>query len=175
MNNYLVIIGTNRPNSVSSKVGAFYEEKLVSEGREVKLLSLLDLPHDFIFANAYGKKHEGFVKFQEMVSWADKIVFVIAEYNGSFPGALKAFIDCCEFPESFAGKKCCLVGLSAGQFGNLRGLEHFSGVANYIKMDVYHDKMYLPGVAKDLADDGMINTPKLVERIEKQISGFIKF
>ena len=173
--NYTIISGTNRPNSNSLILAKFYKDKFAEKGVECNLVDLQDLPADFTTSNMYGNRTNEFQKLQDVISESDKFFFVIPEYNGSFPGVLKAFIDACKFPESFAGKKCGLVGLSSGKFGNLRGLEHFSGVANYIKMDVYNNKMYLPGIDSDINDDGEINTPHHVELIEKQIDGFIEF
>ena len=173
--NYTIVSGTNRDGSNSLILANYYKNKFLEKGISSDIIDLRDLPHDFIFSNAYGKRTDEFRKIQEVISKTDKFLFVIAEYNGSFPGVLKSFIDSCDFPDSFSGKKCAMVGLSAGKFGNLRGLEHFSGVANYVKMDVYHNKMYLPNIGNDINDDGEINTPQHVALIESQIEGFIDF
>lgn len=173
--NYTIISGTNRPDSNSLILANYYKKKFSEKNVNCEIVDLKDLPNDFTTSNMYGKRTDEFQKTQDVISKSDKLFFVIAEYNGSFPGVLKAFIDSCDFPESFAGKKCGMVGLSAGKFGNLRGLEHFTGVANYIKMDVYHNKMYLPGIENDINDDGEINTPQHVALIESQIEGFINF
>lgn len=173
--NYTIISGTNRSGSNSLILSKYYKSVFEDKGIEANLIDLQDLPHDFILSDMYGKRSDEFQKIQNIVTKTDKFLFVIPEYNGSFPGVLKAFIDACSFPESFANKKSALVGLSAGKFGNLRGLSHFSGVANYIKMDVYHNKMYLPAIGDDINDDGKINTPQHVSLIEGQIEGFINF
>ena len=173
--NYTIIAGTNRPESNSLILAKYYKNKFSEKGIDCNIIDLQDLPADFITSNMYGKRTDEFQKIQDVVSKTDKFLFVIPEYNGSFPGVLKAFIDACTFPESFEGKKCALVGLSAGKFGNLRGLEHFTGVANYVKMDVCHNKMYLPGIGNDINNDGEINTPIHVSLIENQIEGFIGF
>ena len=148
--NYTIVIGTNRPNSKSAIIGGIYEKMLKERGITPCIINLDELPHDFLFSNMYGKKNEDFAAIQENVFETDKFFFIIPEYNGSFPGVLKAFIDGCKFPESFSGKKCCLTGLSEGQFGNVRGLEHFTGIANYIKMDVFHVKLYFMGIERRL-------------------------
>ena len=173
--NYTIISGTNRPDSNSLILANYYKNKFSDKNISCELIDLQELPIDFTFSNMFGKRTEGFQNIQDVVSKTDKFIFVIPEYNGSFPGVLKSFIDACVFPESFENKKCALVGLSAGKFGNLRGLEHFSGIANYIKMDVFHNKMYLPGISNDINDDGEINTPQHVSFIENQIEGFINF
>ena len=173
--NYTIVSGTNRKNSQSFRVAEFYKELFKEQGVEAKILSLKDLPHDFVFNDTFGKRTEAFKPVQALVSGTDKFVFIIAEYNGSFPGILKSFIDACDFPESFKGKKACLVGLSAGRFGNLRGLEHFVGIAHYIKLEVFSNKIYLPAVEKLLGESGAFKDEFLLSLVKEQISDFIAF
>ena len=173
--NYTIVSGTNRSDSNSLILAEYYKKKFLEKGIDSSIIDLQTLPNDFLFSDMYGKRSDEFEKIQEVVSSTDKFLFVIAEYNGSFPGVLKVFIDGCKFPDSFANKKCALVGLSAGKFGNLRGLEHFTGVANYVKMNVHFNKMYLPAIGNDISDDGEINSSENVELIEIQIDEFINF
>lgn len=173
--NYTIIIGTNRVDSSSSKVAKLYEEKYRGLGIKSSIISLMDLPIDFSTTNMFGRRNLNFDPIQEQVSITDKFIFIIPEYNGSFPGILKLFIDGCEFPSSFANKKCSLVGVSTGQFGNLRGLEHFTGVANYLKMNVYHHKIYLARVHDQIILDEIEDNVEYNRLINKQIEGFINF
>lgn len=173
--NYTIVSGTNRPDSNSLKIAKYYNDQFQAKKIKANLIDLQDLPADFIFSDMYGKRTERFDQIQKIVSLTDKFIFIIPEYNGSFPGVLKAFIDASTFPESFAYKKCALVGLSSGKFGNLRGLEHFTGVCNYIKIDVFHNKMYLPAIDGNISDNGKINNKSDTELINWQIDGFIKF
>ena len=39
------------------------------------------------------------------MSQSEKFVFIVPEYNGSFPGVLKTFIDGLAFPDTFEQKK----------------------------------------------------------------------
>ena len=173
--NYSIVIGTNRMDSNSAKISVYYQQIFKEKKIDAELIDLKTLPQDFLFSDMFGKRTEQFQEFQNQINKTNKFIFVIPEYNGSFPGILKSFIDSCEFPNSFAGKKACLVGLSAGQFGNVRGLEHFTGVANYIKMNVCHNKVYLPAIHKDIKEDGILNNPNLVNLINQQIEEFIAF
>ena len=173
--NYTIVVGTHRINSNSEKVANYYQNKLLLKNIDSTIIKLRDLPSDFVFSDTFGKRSNAFNYFQNIVSQTNKFIFIIPEYNGSFPGVLKAFIDACDFPNSFLEKKACLVGLSSGQFGNLRGLEHFTGVANYVKMNVHYNKMYLAGVQKDLEENGEINNPFLIDLIDNQITAFIEF
>ncbi len=173
--NYCIITGTNRPDSNSARIAKLYNNMLLTKDIEASLIDLQHLPTDFIFSNSFGNKNLAFEPFQEKILKAQKFIFVLPEYNGSFPGVLKAFIDACQFPDSFSGKKCCLAGLSSGQFGNIRGLEHFTGIANYVKMDVLHVKMYFPKIESCLNAEGNITQEFLLNSMEGQIDAFMTF
>ena len=58
MSKKLIISGTNRPNSNSLKVSEAYYESLVNMGEDCELLNLEDLPHSFVFSDAFGERSE---------------------------------------------------------------------------------------------------------------------
>src|SRR5690606_23190404 len=107
----LIISGTNRKHSNSLKVAKFYQKELLKKGEEFEILSLEDLPTDIIVTDLYGRRSEAFSEIQEKISRSKKFIFVIPEYNGSYPGVLKVFIDACAYPASFYHKKAALVGI----------------------------------------------------------------
>ena len=102
-----------------------------------------------------------------------KFVFVIPEYNGSFPGVLKAFIDSLDFLK-LSGKKAALIGLSSGHAGGLRALDHFTEILHHLKIEVYSDKPKLSGIEK-LIDDTQLIDDKSIERLKKMLGNFIEF
>ena len=66
-------------------------------------LDLALLPSDFLTSVLYQpskSSHPEWQLWQEKVDALDVLVFVIPEYNGSYPGILKAFIDALAFPRS---------------------------------------------------------------------------
>ncbi len=71
---------------------------------------------------------------------ASKFIFIIPEYNGSYPGILKYFIDACsvrDYSSNFQNKSAFLIGVSTGRAGNLRGLDHLTSVLNYLQTHVH--------------------------------------
>lgn len=88
-----IIIGTNRPNSVSKKIGIYYQNLLTDLGEDSRLIELTELPEDFAFSALYHNsgKNEHFNEFQKIIDTTKKFVFIVPEYNGSFPGILKTF------------------------------------------------------------------------------------
>ena len=109
------------------------------------------------------------------MSASTKFLFVIPEYNGSFPGVLKTFVDACTFPESFYGKKAALVGLSSGRYGNLRGLEHFTGICHYIHLEVMPLRIHIPAIQTELNDKGDLWKEDTLKFTKEQMDKFIRF
>ena len=170
-----LIAGTNRPNSNTLRLSAYYQKQLAERGVESKLVSLTELPDTLISSDLYGKRSEQFQQIQDIVNAGNKFLFVIPEYNGSFPGVLKTFIDACKFPESFYGKKAALVGLSSGKYGNVRGLEHFTGICHYIHLEVMPLRIHISDIANELNSDGNLWKEDTLKFTNQQIDKFITF
>jgi len=170
-----IISATNRPESSTLKLAQYYQRSLRDKGLDAGLLSLTDLPPNLIQTDLYGKRSSGFESIQQMVSQTQKFLFVIPEYNGSFPGVLKVFIDACDLPESFYEKKVALTGLSSGKYGNIRGIEHFTGVCHYLHMHVMPLKIHIPGINKEFDENGDLFKPDTVKYTNEQMDKFIGF
>ena len=97
------------------------------------------------------------------------------EYNGSFPGVLKVFVDACDFPESFYEKKAALVGVSSGKYGNIRGIDHFTGVCHYFSLLVLPLKLHIAGIKAELDENGNLFKEDTVKFVDEQIEKFIRF
>jgi len=171
----LIISGTNRERSNSLKIAKYYQQELQRKGESWELLSLSDLPSDITVTDLYGKRSEAFKSIQALVSAAQKFVFIIPEYNGSFPGILKVFIDACSFPASFFHKKAALVGVSTGKYGNIRGVDHFTGVCNYMRMHVLPLKIHLSKVHDELDGDDQLIDELTTKFVQEQISEIARF
>lgn len=133
-----IVIGTNRKDALSAKVAAIYQQLLHEKNTECRLISMQELPADFTVSALYennGRNPE-FNRFRDIFKESDKFVFIIPEYNGSYPGVLKAFIDGMDYPSGLQGKKCALVGLSSGVQGASIALSHFTDVLHYLGMHV---------------------------------------
>lgn len=171
----LIISGTNRLGSNSLKVAEYYKKELNEKGEKWQVLSLTDLPHDILFTDLYGHRSPAFAPIQELVSQAQKFVFIIPEYNGSYPGVLKTFIDACSYPVSFYHKKAALVGVSTGKYGNIRGVDHFTGVCNYMRMHVMPLKIHIPSIQNELSSDGIFQEHTTYQFVQEQIEEIIRF
>jgi chromate reductase len=170
-----IISSTNRPGSATLKVAKYYQKRLLEMGTEAGLLSLTDLPPNLIQTDLYGKRSEEFGRMLEGVNRTDKFIFIIPEYNGSFPGVLKVFVDACDFPESFYEKKAALVGVSSGKYGNIRGIDHFTGVCHYFNLHVMPLKLHIANIKTELDANGDLYKEDTLKFTDEQMEKFIKY
>jgi len=171
----LIISGTNRPKSKTLKVAQYYQDYIQKSGESCQILPLTELPADIIVADLYGQRSDQFKKIQQLVSEADKFIFITPEYNGSIPGVLKVFIDACTFPISFCHKKAALVGISSGRYGNLRGIDHLTGICNYLRMHVLPLKIFLPHIQNEISEENTFVHIETRNAIHEQIDELIHF
>lgn len=170
-----IISATNRPNSNTLKIATNYAQLLENQGVDSKVLTLESLPVNFISSDLYNNRSEAFQKLlNEYIIPVQKFVVISPEYNGSFPGVLKVFLDAFP-PELNRGKKVALVGVSSGRGGNIRGMEHLTGIFNYLGLHVHHHKLAISNVLSLLDDNGTIKDEKTIHFLNKHISDLIKW
>ncbi|RZM30484.1 MAG: NADPH-dependent oxidoreductase [Pedobacter sp.] len=170
-----IISGTNRANSNTLKVAKYYQKTLAAKGVTANILSMDSLPATLIASDLYGKRSAEFTAIQELVTATTKFLFVIPEYNGSFPGVLKTFIDACDFPDSFYDKKAALTGVSSGKYGNIRGIDHFSGICSYLHLNVLPLRLHIPAIKTEFDEQGDFFKEDTLKFTNDQIEKFIAF
>ncbi|MCC5943928.1 MAG: NAD(P)H-dependent oxidoreductase [Bernardetiaceae bacterium] len=171
-----IISGTNRKQAYSYQIALLYQKALEAMGEQVILLDLDELPPDFIVSALYENngKNDIFNTFVEKIQRADKYIFIVAEYNNSFPGVLKAFIDGLPYPSDFKLKPVALVGLSAGPQGGLLALSHLTDILHYLGAMVLPLKVRLPQIQKHFLE-GQIQDVFLNTVINEQIKMLVEF
>lgn len=164
---YTIISGTNRSGSHTEKVAREYQQILKNKNIEAKFFSLRDL--DVLKRNEAIKKAE-----TEILIPTEKFIFIIPEYNGSYPGVLKAFIDNSDIKNVWNYKKALLTGVATGRAGNLRGMDHLSDTLHYMKMNVFYNKLPISVIDKVLDEEGHFNM-ETMKAINFQLDEFINF
>jgi len=154
-----IIVGTNRKNSVSAVIATLYQSILKEKGAESEILLLSDLPADFTATALYENngKNAGYNAFHDRVKEGSKFVFIVPEYNGSFPGILKTFIDGMTYPNSFLNKKSALVGISSGIGGGGIAMSHLTDIFHYLGMHVLALKPKLAKIEQNMSDNLLTN------------------
>ena len=168
-----IISSTNRLESMTLKVAkeAF---SILSEitDKTVRLLDLTEINFENLNATSYqsNSKYANSIRDEFLIP-AQQFVFIIPEYNGSFPGILKYFIDLIstsDFNKTFHNKTALLIGVSQGRAGNLRGLTHFASILMHMNVNVIPQSLPLSMIDNKLDDKGAwIESTK--ERIKNQL------
>jgi chromate reductase, NAD(P)H dehydrogenase (quinone) len=172
----LIISGTNRPGSNALKVARILERHYKSAGvQDVDVLSLAELPREVFDGSSYATKPPGMLAIQQRVLDAGGLHVVTPEYNGSFPGVLKYFIDMLKFPESFERKPVAFTGEAAGIWGALRSVEQLQMIFGYRNAHVYPERVFIPGITEKLGPDDSLLVPDIDQRLAKQAQGFAAF
>lgn len=170
-----IISATNRSNSMTNNVAETYAQMLKDRNIEAHILSLDTLPEVSISDTMYKSGlHELENYGHTLFTSADPFIVVMPEYNGSFPGILKLIIDACN-PEVFKFKRFALVGVSSGRAGNLRGMDHLAEILNYLKAEVYSQKLPISSIRNLTNPEGKLIDAATVATIENHISGYLNY
>lgn len=171
-----IVVGTNRKNSMSRQIADYYKTILDEKGAQTQVVDLVDLPDDFSVTALY--EHNGgnaaFNSIREKVQASDKLVFIVPEYNGSFPGVLKTFIDGLKYPEGLKDKKAALIGVSSGVQGGVFAMSHLTDILNYLGTHVLALKPKLAAIEGNFSE-GKVTNDLYNQLLEEQASKFINF
>ena len=171
----LVVSGTNRPKSNARRIAGILAEHYARLGVAHEVLALEELPREVFEGAAYASKPAGMVAIQDRVLNAIGLHVVTPEYNGSFPGVLKYFIDLLKFPESFEHKPVAFVGEAAGAWGALRAVEQLQHIFGYRNAHIYPQRVFIPMVREKFDASGKLADAELDARLAKQVQGFANF
>jgi len=163
-----VIAGTNRKDSMTLRVAKHYTNELKKQKEKVHLLSLEGL--------TVWERGEELLKIeQDLLIPSEKFIFIMPEYNGSFPGILKLLIDNTDIRRCWWYKKAAMVGVADGRGGNLRGIEHMTNILHYLRMNVLYNKIPLSRIKEEVNAQGELLISATANAISLQIDEFLKY
>lgn len=163
-----IISGTNRKGSTTLKVAKQYRQLLHEKGIETGFVSLEGLD--------VSCRNDAIVHLEQTVLIpTGKFIFISPEYNGSIPGVLKSLMDVSDIRKVWWHKKALLTGISNGRAGNLRGMEHLTGILHYLKMIVHPNKLPISVVDKLMDEEDIITDKATLGAINTQLDEFITF
>lgn len=133
----VIVQGSNRKGNSTRPFVDYAADYLNEKGEACVILDLEHLPGDVLHPEMYdgGAEHYFLDQAAAEMLKATRWIFAFPEYNGSFPGGLKVFIDALsvrDYKTLFGGKTAGLIGTASGRAGNLRGLDHFASVLNHL-------------------------------------------
>ncbi len=165
---YTIISGTNRKGSNTLLISKQYQNILKARGIDARLISLEGLDLNQKSIELAGMEEDVLIP-------SEKFIFILPEYNGSYPGSLKTMIDMSDIRKVWWGKKALLTGVSTGRAGNLRGMDHLAGSLNYLKVAVHPNKLPISSIDKILNEAGEIDDQPTINAIQQQVNEFIAF
>lgn len=171
-----IISGSYRKDNLTISLSNLYASILEQKKQPFQLLDFRTLPVSFLYENEiFGNSTQEVDNLlKKYIADTNKFIFVIPEYNGSFPGIVKAFIDICD-PTWFNGKKAALAGTSSGRAGNLRGMDHLTSILEHLEMHVLPQKVPVSQINNLVNADQNIHDKETIQAITNQIEKFIIF
>lgn len=170
-----LICATHRPQNQTQRIVNYYQQLLEESHEEVQRLDMSDLPRDFPYADSFGERSQTTDDLlRKKILPASRLVIIAPEYNGSFPGIFKTFLDGVD-PRIWKGKKVALVGVAAGRAGNLRGMDHLTDVLHYLRMEVFSLKVPISKLQDILSQDGELQDLETRQVLKQQARDFLLF
>lgn len=177
-----VIQATNRPDSNTEFIARQIEQILGAlYNGPIGYISMVDIPPEILSHGLYKKDYLPETVKNMQDQWmvpAEKFIWLLPEYNGSFPGILKLFLDSISvrrYDETFKLKKSMLIGVATGRSGNIRGMDHLAGILLHMKSVVYPRLLPVSKVSELMDDQGRINHEPTLRTLEEHLRGFVAF
>ncbi len=177
-----IIQATNRPDSNTQFISRHIQDLIKSiQTGPVGYVSMQDLPADMLLTDPYAEsampEKLKMIQDQLMIP-AQKFIWICPEYNGSYPGVVKLFIDALSvrsYQETFAFKKSALIGVTNGRSGNIRGMDHLASVLLHMKSIIYPRLLPISRINELMDDEGhIIHTPTL-KVLDEHMRRFMDF
>lgn len=169
-----IISGTDRPGSRSRQVSNILKGLYDQLGANTEIMDLIDIPLNQCNGQYGQDDQSAAIKgFGDKLHGAEGFHIVCPEYNGSYPGALKFFIDHWKFPSTFEYRPVAFTGLG-GRFGGMRPVEHLQGIFGYRNAYMYPRRVFLMNIFTEMKD-GIITNDKYMEELQWQTKGFTRF
>lgn len=163
-----IISGSNRDDNNTKKVAYEYQRLLALKGISAKVFSLDEINSTL--------RNDSFIASEAAcLIPTEKFIIIMPEYNGSYPGILKLMIDNTDIKKVWWYKKVLLTGVSTGRAGNLRGMEHLSGVLLHMRMQVHYNRLPISVVDKLMDEQNHFTDVPTLNAIKTQLEEFLKF
>lgn len=171
----LIVSGTNRPGSNALRVANVAFEHYRAAKAPAEVFSLSELPAEVFDPASYASKPPAMEVIQQRVLAASGLHVITPEYNGSFPGVLKYFIDMLKFPESFVHKPVAFTGEAAGMWGALRSVEQLSQIFAYRNAHIFPERVFIPAIRDKFDAAGNFIDKDIDQRLAAQAVGFAAY
>src|SRR5438132_7769038 len=164
-----VILGKSRQGRASEHAAHFVVDH-VSKRSDIRT-DLIDIRNIRLSIDDAGESIKD-PKFSATVNEADALIFVVPEYNHSFPGLLKHVLD--TNLKEYIHKAAGVCGVSAGPFGGARMIQNLQPVLRELGLVTIFSDVYF-GNAGKLFDPatGAIADPAYTGRVDKFLNELV--
>lgn len=160
-----VILGTSREGRRSENAAKFVLDEVLNAKIGTELVDVRDYR---IKATDNTEGIAPAVKLAEKLLKSDALIIVSPEYNHSFPGELKMFIDM--LYSQWKNKPVGLCGVSIGPYGGTRGIQSLRLACIGVGMLPINEAVYFANV-KDIFDQkGKIKDISYGKKVQGMIS-----
>ena len=171
-----IIAGTNRPGSNTKKLAGLVLGLYQDLGVEAQILSLEEMPPEIFDPSSYAEKPESFTPLSDRVLDSEGLHIIVPEYNGSFPGVMKYFIDMLKFPQSFEHRCVAFTGQAAGIWGAFRSVEQLQMIFAYRNAYILPERVWIPSINEQWEEPGVsFKDPVILKRLRDQAEKFTQF
>jgi NAD(P)H-dependent FMN reductase len=169
MKNIIIILGTSREGRQSEKVAHFVLD--VAKKRSDASFSLIDIL-DFPQNKSLSLSKEKKTLWQSNLKKADALLIISPEYNHSYPGELKLFLD--NEYEAYRDKVAAICGVSSGNVGGARMIEQLKLVLNAFEMRIIKRNVFFSLVNDIFAEDGEVKEKEIwTKRVNELLDDII--
>ncbi len=168
-----VVLGTGRKGRQSEKVAlALYREFQKNTESTVEYVDVRECLTSWN-TTRYDPEHDGEYSWYTSAMKSDGFVFVIPEYNRSYPGEWKMLMDSLR-KDAFKDKVAGIVGVSSGVFGGARAIE--SAMLTLVNRGMYvmKDALHFPFVETHFDEKGDLIGEEQKVRVVKFAEGFFE-
>src|SRR5215469_14220304 len=163
-----LILGTSRQGRASEYVAHFVVDH-VAKRPDIRT-DLIDIRNIRLSLDDAGEAIKD-PKFSKTVNDADALIFVVPEYNHSFPGLLKHVLD--TNLKEYIHKAAGVCGVSAGPFGGARIIQNFLPVLRELGMVTIFWDVNFSSVQKAFSAEGDLLDESYIRRVDKFLKELI--
>ncbi len=160
-----IILGTARKGRQSEKVAKYVLELAKKSGLETEIVDVRDYRLE---ATDNTEEIPQAKKWEDKLLRAEGLIIVSPEYNHTYPGELKMFLDM--LYEQYFRRPVGLVGVSKGPWGGTRGIQALRLTCISLGMYPILETAYFPIVQDQFDEAGNIKN----KSFEKSVNGLLK-
>lgn len=163
-----IVLGTARVGRQSEKVAKFVHSVAQSFDIEAEYIDVKDFVESPRTIPSWEESDKA-TKWKDIAGRASGFLFIIPEYNRSFPGEFKLLLDMAY--KEYEGKAVGVVGVSSGKIGGARMVEHLMTIFMYLQMKAVIPSVYV-GLVEGLSLEDL--EKQYTEEVKKMITKLIK-